>query len=88
MLLKVSDICKYPPKTDFLNLTYDILGCKTIPPSDFIFYLKRITKYAHFEEGIYIGAMVLIKKVFENLHGFDPRLLHKYEFFLLFHLFS
>ena len=52
----MKDSSVYPPNSDFVKLSYEILGCKSVPSSDFTFYLARIAKYANFEEGIYIAA--------------------------------
>lgn len=67
----------FPPENEITKEAYVILGCKTIPKSDFEFYLNRIKKYSNFEDAIYLAATVLVRRCFNKLGGFDPRLLHK-----------
>jgi len=66
-----------PPNNKLTREAYVALGCKTIPKSDFNFYLKRIKKYSSYEDAIYLAATVLTKRAFDKLGGFDPKLLHK-----------
>jgi hypothetical protein len=76
-LLKYSEIYQTPPKTTTSDLAYNILGCKEIPGSNFSFYLARILKYTQYEDSIFIIATMLLKKAFDKIQGFDPKLLHK-----------
>lgn len=76
-LLKYSEIYQTPPKSEISDLAYNILGCKDIPSSNFSFYLARISKYTKYEDSIFIIATILLKKAFDKIQGFDPKLLHK-----------
>ena len=66
-----------PPSSELSILAYEILGCKAVPSSDFSFYLNRINKYTGFEESLYVGATVLLKRIIDKLNGFDEKLIHK-----------
>lgn len=66
-----------PPSSELSILAYEILGCKAVPSSDFSFYLNRINKYTGFEESLYVGATVLLRRIITKLGGFDDKLIHK-----------
>lgn len=78
ILQKTVEMGKIPPSSELSIFAYEILGCKALPSSDFRFYLDRISKYAGFEDSLYIGATVLLKRVIDKLAGFDVKLIHKY----------